>query len=325
MTLMEHLYELRHRLFLGVLAVFVGSVIGFVWFSVGIPVLGIRPLGDILIRPYCAVPTPTRMEFGDGCDLLATTAFSPLQLRLSAAIMAGLLLTCPVWLYQIWAFVGPALYSKEKKFALSFVSIATVLFVGGMLLAYAVIPEGLKVLLGFGGGYVKAALDPVGYYKFLTGMMLIFGVSLELPLLLVMLNFAGVIKGAKLAKVRRYAFFGLIVFAGIAVPGNDPISMGALAVTLCILYEAAVQVTKAHDRRTAKLAAQSHAELPDTMASPLDAAEPAEADAAILGAPSEIPSPEPITSRAPGGADRPAGAGREGDRGPDADRWTDAT
>lgn len=317
MTLMEHLYELRHRLFLSVLAIFLGSVAGFIWFSVGIPALHIRPLGELLIDPYCAVPSPPRMKLtGTGdCPLLATTPFSALQLRLTAAILAGFVLTCPVWLYQLWAYVGPALHSKEKKFALSFTGIGAGLFAGGMVLAYLIIPEALKVLLGFGGQYVEAALDPEKYYKFLIGMMLIFGVSLELPLLLVMLNFAGVIKGAKLAQARRYAFFGLVVFSAFAVPGNDPISMGVLAVVLCILYEVAVQVAKSHDKR--RLAGQSAAEaaLPDDVAAPLgdDEASPLTFSVDDVGASGPIERAEPIDA-----------AGLT-DPGPTPANWTDVT
>jgi len=313
MTLMEHLYELRHRLFIAVLAVFLGTVVGFVWYTVGIPAIHLPTLGDILTEPYCAVPAGTRLELGGvSCSLLAPTPFSALHIRLSSAIMAGVLLSCPVWLYQLWAFVGPALYSKERKFALSFVGIAAVLFAGGMVLAYLVIPEGLKVLLGFGGPGVVTALTPESYYGFLIGIMVIFGVSLELPLLLVMLNFAGVLKGVKLAKARRYAFFGMVVFAAIAVPGNDPVSMGVLALTLCILYEAAVQVSKAHDRRKAKRAGQTIAELPDDVASSLEPS----TDAADLDVPSPVGAPEPVIPSAP--VQHPSGGTSA------ADRWSDA-
>ena len=312
MTLMEHLYELRHRLFLAVLAIFLGTVIGFIWYSVGIPSIHLRTLGDILTEPYCAVPAPPRVELeGVSCSLLAPTPFSALNIRISSAIMAGVLLSCPVWLYQLWAFVGPALYAKEKKFAVTFVSIAAALFAGGMVLAYLVIPEGLKVLLGFGGKGVVTALTPESYYGFLIGIMVIFGVSLELPLLLVMLNFAGVVKGAKLGKARRYAFFGMVVFAALVVPGNDPVSMGVLALTLCVLYEAAVQVSKAHDRRKAKLATATLAELPDDQASSLDSLESSGADP---GETSAIGTPEPVApSPRAGASDAPA-----------ADRWADA-
>lgn len=308
MTLREHLYELRHRLFIAVLAIFIGAVIGFIWYSVGIPRIHLRPLGEILTEPYCAVPTPPRIEFdGIKCGLLATGPFSALNIRISSAIMAGFVLTCPIWLYQLWAFVGPALYSKEKRFALTFVGFAASLFAGGMVLAYMVIPEGLKVLLGFGGSFVESALDPEKYYSFLTGMMLIFGVSLELPLLLVMLNYAGVVKGVKLAKSRRYAFFGMVVFAALVVPGNDPVSMGSLAVTLCILYEAAVQVSKAHDRRKGRAEARSFAELPDDVASPLEPSAGGGDDVAASGG---IGAPEPVERATPVAvADPPSGAG----------------
>lgn len=325
---MEHLYELRHRMFLAVLVILLGSILGFIWFSVGVPAWHIRTLGDILIEPYCSVPPTHRLTFNGECTLLATTPFSTLQLRLTAAVMAGAVLSCPLWLYQLWAYVGPALYSKEKKFALTFTGIGAGLFAGGMVLAYLVIPEALKVLLGFGGAYVDAALDPQGYYKFLVGMMLIFGVSLELPLLLVMLNFAGVVKGVKLAKARRYAFFGLIVFAGIAVPGNDPVSMSVLAVTLCVLYECAVQVSKAHDRRKIRAAAVSYAELSDDEASPLEPGQSADG-ATDLGSDGDeqfradshaddIGAPEPVESATPLGDDGPQATR-------DDDGWADVT
>lgn len=329
--MMEHLYELRHRLFLAVLAIFLGAVVGFIWFSVGIPALHIRPLVEILTGPYCGVSSPPRVELpGQECQLFANGPFSPLQFRLTAAIMAGFILTCPFWLYQLWAYVGPALYSKEKKFALSFSGVGAGLFVGGMVLAYLVIPEALKVLLGFGGHSVATWLDAQLYFKFLIGMMLIFGVSLELPLLLVMLNFAGVVRGVKLAKARRYAFFGLIVFSGIAVPGNDPISMSVLAVTLCILYEVAVQVAKSHDRRKAKIATASYAELPDEVASPLPASD-VTSDAASDFEVAPIDAPEPVTPDPPVAPSAgptvagPANPQHGDDAAPGAARWSDVT
>lgn len=335
MTLMAHLYELRRRMFFAVLAILLGTIVGFIWFTVEIPALRIRSLGDLLIAPYCAVPEETRITYGstDDCWLLATTPFSALQLRLTAAVLAGVILTSPIWLYQLWAYIGPALYSKEKKFAIGFTAIGAVLFTFGMVLAYLIIPEALKVLLAFGGDFVKAGLDPERYYKFLLGMMLIFGVSLELPLLLVMLNFAGVLKGAKLAQIRRFAYFGLVVFSAFAVPGNDPISMGVLAIALCLLYEVAVQVTKAHDRRKAKRQAAAEAELPDDEASPLahsgDAELAADGD---VGTVSPIDSPAPLepVQAAPPTAPTPTGAPPptpppEGDNSTKPGGWLDAT
>ena len=152
MTLMEHLYELRHRLFLAVLGIFLGTVIGFIWFANGIPSIGLRSLGDILIEPYCRVPVPRgwlpsglrTWTTASQCQLLATTPFSILQLRLKAGDHGRRGHLRPIWLYQLWAFITPALYSKERKFAVIFVSCAGVLFLGGSVLAYAVISEGLE-------------------------------------------------------------------------------------------------------------------------------------------------------------------------------------
>lgn len=269
MPLMAHLHELRRRLFVGTLGILLGTVVGFIWFGHGIPAIGLPSLSDILTAPYCAVPSDRRVTFGttDQCKLLATGPFSALELQLKSALIAGVVLSAPVWLYQLWAFVTPALYSKERKYAIIFVSAGGALFATGAVLAYVVIREGLTVLLGFGGDATIAALSPDSYFSFLIAMIIIFGVSFELPLLLIMLNRIGVVQGAKLAAWRRYALFGLTVFAGLVVPGNDPITMLALAVSLGLLYELSVQVAKLHDKRKRRQEARS--ELSDDEATPL--------------------------------------------------------
>jgi sec-independent protein translocase protein TatC len=263
MALLDHLHELRRRLFLATLALLAGTAVGFAWFAHGIPAIGLPSLGDILTAPYCAVPAESRVTFGDGngCQLLATGPFSAVELVLKSALIAGIVLTAPIWLHQLWAFVAPALHARERRYAIVFGGAGGLLFGAGAVLAYLVIREGLTVLLGFGGDTTIAALSPESYFSFLIAMLIIFGVSFELPLLLIMLNAAGVLTGERLARSRRYAIFGLVVFAGLVVPGNDPITMGALAMALVLLYELAVQVTRVHDRRVARRAAEP--ELPD--------------------------------------------------------------
>ncbi len=302
MPLMEHLHELRRRLFVATLGIFLGTVVGFVWFGHGIPAIGLPSLSDILTGPYCAVPVSERVVFGDAsdCRLLATGPFSALELQLKSALIAGVVLSVPVWLYQLWAFVTPALYSKERKYAVIFVSAGGALFVAGAVLAYVVIREGLTVLLGFGGDATIAALSPDSYFSFLIAMIIIFGVSFELPLLLIMLNRIGVVSGAKLSKWRRYAVFGLTVFAGLVVPGNDPITMLALAVSLALLYELSVQVAKVHDRRRGRQEAAR--ELSDDEATPL-----ADLPTGRVDGPGDIadtaaqpvPAPTPVAPAAP--------------------------
>ena len=259
MPLMAHLFELRRRLFFAVLGILGGTVLGFIWFGHGIPAIGLPKLSEILTGPYCAVPSAQRVTFGAAaeCKLLATGPFSAVELQLKSALIAGSVLSSPVWLHQLWAYVTPALYSKERRYAVTFVGFGGLLFAIGAVLAYVVIREGLTVLLGFGGDATIAALSPESYFSFLIAMLIIFGVSFELPLLLIMLNQVGVVSSAKLAKSRRYSIFGIVVFAGLVVPGNDPITMLALAVALVLLYELSVQVTRVHDRRAARRAARS--------------------------------------------------------------------
>jgi sec-independent protein translocase protein TatC len=277
MTLRDHIYELRHRLGLAMLIVLCGGVLGFLWFAYRIG--PIPSLGHLITAPYCSLPAEIRFEPNGKCQLLQTQPFEAFLIQFKVGIAAGMVLTAPLWLYQVWAFVTPGLYARERKFALTFVGFATVLFAAGAVLAYFVLPKGLEVLVSFGGDQFITALAADKYISFLLTLLFIFGVSFELPLLVVMLNRVGILPYQNLKKWRRGILFALFIFAAVATPGTDPVSMIALGVAMAVLFELAVQLSRIHDRRKLKREeAEGLSGLDDDEPSPIDYdADPVEA------------------------------------------------
>jgi sec-independent protein translocase protein TatC len=252
MTLRDHLYELKHRLGLALLGLLVGCIFGFMWFAWRIG--PIPSLGDLMIGPYCSL-NPNNLLTGDDCKLLQTQPFEAFLVQFKVGLSAGAVLTSPFWLYQIWSFVTPGLYENERKFTRIFVILASGLFVAGAVLAYYVVPKGLAVLISFGGDAFITALTANDYISFVLIMLLVFGVSFELPLVITMLNRIGVLPYRNLKKWRRGIIFILFVFAAIATPGTDPIGMLALSGAMTVLFELAVQIARIHDRKKERLAA----------------------------------------------------------------------
>lgn len=277
MTLRDHIFELRHRLGLAMLFIMLGAVVGFIWFSTRVG--PIKSLGDILTGPYCDLPKTVRLQVGDKCQLLQTQPFEAFLIRFKVGVATGMVLTAPLWLYQVWAFITPGLYAKERKFARRFVMFASLLFMAGAVLAYFVVPQGLSVLVSFGGDQFITALAAEKYVSFVLTLLLIFGVSFELPLLIVMLNQIGILPYTNLKRWRRGIVFALFVFAAFATPGTDPVSMVALGIAMTGLFEIAVQISRLHDRRKAKrLAAEDAADLDPDTPSALDDYEPEPAE-----------------------------------------------
>ncbi|TDC08355.1 twin-arginine translocase subunit TatC [Nonomuraea longispora] len=265
MPLMEHLRELRNRLLIAFAAAVVGLIIGWIVFD---------PVWAVLKDPYCS--TAQSRQLTGECSLTYTGIFSSFFITLKVSLMVGLVLSSPAWLYQIWAFVTPALYRTEKRYTVLFLTLAIPLFALGAGLSYFIMDTALGFLLGFSVDGSVATISIDDYLDYVLIMLLIFGVSFELPLLLVFLNIVGVLSHATVAKHRRLVIFLMFVFGAVVTPGGDPITMMALAAPMIVLFSAAELVMYLREKRNP---VSEFGHLDDDEASPLPEDAPLDDDA----------------------------------------------
>jgi sec-independent protein translocase protein TatC len=273
MPLIDHLRELRNRLLKAALALVLVMVLGFVFFD---------QIWSFVSHPFCSAvingKTGCRRT---GDQLVVSGVFDPFMLRVKIAFFVGLIVSSPVWLYQVWAFIAPGLYRREKRWAYLFAGIAAPLFAVGAALAYEVMSRGLRYLLGLTPNGVVNLPSVDTYLSYFQGMILGFGLAFELPLALVLLNLAHILTHARFRKWRRLMLFGAFLFAGIANPSPDPLSMMLLAVPCVILVEVAEIFIYFNDRRRARIP-DPYAGLADDEAAPLEMDENDPADTSHL-------------------------------------------
>jgi sec-independent protein translocase protein TatC len=255
MPLMDHLRELRNRVLKAVAAVVVGMGIGLV--------------PQVHDRIWAFVYHPFEAAHAHGAKLAVIGVLDPFTIWLQVAFWFGLIVSCPVWLYQLWAFIAPGLYRREKRWTYTFVGTAVPLFLGGATIAYFVMSRGLKYLLRLAPSGIIVIPTVSNYLSYFQAMLLGFGLAFELPLALVMANRVGILSHKRMAKWRRIIIFAVFVFAGIASPSPDPVTMLLLAVPCVVLIEVAELMIWMNDRRRAAIPSP-YAGLSDDEASPID-------------------------------------------------------
>lgn len=252
MPVLGHVRELRNRVLKALLAVVAGGIIGWLLYP---------HIWHFIEQPYCRLPqshflpgTHTSVLNGHrvGCTLYVTGIFDAFFLRLKISVIAGIILSSPFWLYQLWAFIAPGLYRKERRWAYFFGASAVPLFAIGGTIAYFAMTKGLHFLLGLVPNGVSAIITIDTYLGYAIAMLAIFGVAFEVPLVVVLLNQARVLTHARFRKHRRLIIFLVFGFAAIFTPSPDPLSMLLLAVPCVVLIEVAEVFIYFHDRRLAR-------------------------------------------------------------------------
>lgn len=262
MPLMEHLRELRNRVVKIAVAILAGAGVSWAFY---------QRLWDFIQRPYCqAVKYCKPNTFGH--SLILNGVMDGFYLHIKVAIIAGIVLTSPIWLYQIWAFVAPGMYTKERRWTYAFLGTAVPLFALGCFFAFMAMSRGLTFFLSMSGGLTNlfTADTYIGYW---IAMILGFGLCFEVPLFLVILNLARVVTHERFRKWRRVIIFLVFVFAGIASPSPDPLTMLLLGGVVVVLVEVAEVLIYLNDRRYARNHPDLYSDLSDQELAPIETPE----------------------------------------------------
>ncbi len=248
MSLGDHLRELRYRVIFSLIWVVLGMIVIAVFYN---------QVYGFLTQPWLyakEILSETNPELSTQMVLSGVT--TPLSLALKICGVGGLILASPIWLYQVWAYIVPALLAKEKRWALTFLAAALPLFLAGVTVGYLVLPQGISVLMSFTPDSVPITnlIEIDKFLDLMLQLMLVFGLGFLMPVVVVGANLVGVVKAKQLAKARTYVIFGTFVFGAAATPSTDPFSMLALAIPMSLLFLGAEIICRFNDKRRARRA-----------------------------------------------------------------------
>lgn len=243
MALVDHLKELRYRVTVACVAIIVAAI-GSAFFYRHVMAVVTSPYYRARDMILAANPSADPQLVTDG-------VLGAFTLAVISCVVAGVLISSPIWLYQVWAFIAPGLLKKEKKYALSFLGAAVPLFLGGCALGYTILPVGIAVMLGFTpqGMEIINLLEMSRFLSFELRIIAVFGFSFLLPVVIVAMNLMGVVRGHQLGKYRKIVVFASFVFAAMATPSVDPFSMLSLAVPITALYLISEVICRMLDKR----------------------------------------------------------------------------
>jgi sec-independent protein translocase protein TatC len=229
MSLVDHLEELRWRIFKSLIAIGVGTVIAFIFWK--------------QIMTFLTIPLPTSANYlysTAQTKLIATGLGEAFSVALKLSIVCGIILALPVILYQVWAFISPGLYEREKRHAVPFIVLGVILFVIGVALGYVVLQYPVNWLVNFGSGVFSEMLTAGSYLTFVSFFLLVFGLIFELPLVLTFLAILGILSADVLKAKRSIAHVGMWIAATVITPGADLYSPIFVGVSLSVLYELSI-------------------------------------------------------------------------------------
>ena len=270
MPLMDHLRELRNRVVKVAIAIIAGAIVSWVFYD---------RIWDFMQRPYCRAVGYCKVNTL-GHSLFISNVMDGFYLHIKVSIIAGAIITSPIWLYQLWAFVAPGLYAREKRWTYAFLGSAVPLFALGCFFAFLAMSRGLKFFLSMAGG-LTALFTADSYIGYWIAMIVGIGLCFEVPLFLVILNMARVVTHERFRKWRRLIIFLVFVFAGIASPSPDPLTMLLLGGVVVVLVEAAELIIYINDKRYARNHPDPYAGLADDELSPIDEPERVDADSSL--------------------------------------------